>query len=71
MEPLANKPRPAPQAWVDTLARAREDVAAGRTHGMEDVLRELDDDIAGLESKARLQADENGPAQAHGVHTGR
>ena len=70
METPLDKPRPAPQAWVDTLARARADVAAGRTHRLADVLRDLDGDIAGLEDEARLQADRPEPAQAHGPRTG-
>jgi len=31
--------RSPPQAWLDTLARAREDVAAGRTHDFETAMR--------------------------------
>lgn len=60
----ADKLRPAPQSWIDTLARARADVAAGRTHGLDDVLRDLNGDIAELEDEARLQADGHEPAQA-------
>ena len=47
----ADSPRLAPKEWVNTLARARTDVAAGRTHGLDDVLRDLDGDMHDLDFK--------------------
>lgn len=40
--------------WGDTLARAREDVATGRTHELEDVLRDLAGDITAIQNEAWL-----------------
>lgn len=51
MSAAADSPQPPPQAWIDTLARARTDLAAGRTHELEDVLRDLDGDIAEIGGK--------------------
>ncbi len=40
--------------WHDALVRARADVAAGRTHDLDDVLRDLDADAAALEAEDKL-----------------
>ncbi len=50
----ATKLRQAPKTWGDTLARAREDVAAGRTHELEDVLRDFADDITAIKNETWL-----------------
>lgn len=60
-----------PQTWVDTLARARADVAAGRVHELEDMLRDFEDDIAEIDDEARLQAEREQHGQARGPHTAR
>lgn len=56
MSASADRPQPPPQVWVDTLARARADLAAGRMHELEDVLCDLDSDVAEIEDEARSQA---------------
>jgi hypothetical protein len=46
-------PRRAPQSWLDAIARAEADVAAGRTRDFEEVMRELEaEDAAELEAEA-------------------
>ncbi len=39
-----------------TPCRARADVAAGRTHDLDDALRDLDADAAALEAEDKLPA---------------
>lgn len=56
MSASADRRQPPPQAWIDALARARADVTAGRTHDLEDVLRDLNGDAAEVEDEARTQA---------------
>jgi len=53
-----------PQAWSDALARARADLAAGRTHDLSDVLADIETDIAAMTAQPGQLDD--APAQRHG-----
>ncbi len=74
MSALTDRHQPPPQAWTDTLARARADVAAGRVHDLEDVLCDLDRDSAEIEDEVHPHgklADEDEQGQARGPRMGR
>jgi hypothetical protein len=48
-----NTPRETAQGWADALDRARTDLGARRMHKPEDVLREIEADIAEMEADVR------------------
>ena len=56
--PANQRSLPAPKEWIEALARGQADIEAGRTHDLEDVLRDIDNDIAELEGRPLDQSDE-------------
>ncbi len=45
---------PPQHPWRDVLSRARADMAADRTHDLDDVLRDLDADAVAIETEDKL-----------------
>jgi len=55
--------RAAPQSWIDAIARSEADLAAGRMHDFETVLRELEAEDADLLKAATHHSDRRRAAE--------
>ncbi len=54
MDDEDDTPRPPPARWVESLKRAEEDLAAGRTVPLDAVLRRMEESLQRLRARSPL-----------------